>query len=366
MERRIKLFVDAHVFDGIPQGSVSYLKGLYSQMIRDERFEIYVGSSDRDLVAKLLNGSQFVHIKYLSRNKYLRLLWIIPRALRRYEIDYAHFQYISPFLKPCKYIITIHDLLFIDFKSQFPLLYRIKNGILFYISAKKADLLLTVSEYSKNAICTHFNIIGEKIHLIPNGISTISDEPLELDCLKGKRFILCVSRIEPRKNQALLVRTWRTLELFKSGINLVLVGPLGISDTKLEHEIERLSDVERLSFYWLKETQPAQLKWLYMNCGLFVYPSLAEGFGIPPLEAVLYGANVITSRTTAMAEFEFLDPFRFDPENEEEFKQKLLFGLENSLDLKKTGGIIKSNYSWEKISSEFGDIILKSDFDRFS
>jgi len=357
LTKKIRLFVDAHVFDGIQQGTVTFLAGLYSELIKDSRFQLFVGSNEMSVAEKFLGSNKFVHIKYNTSSKIIRLLYTIPKALKENKIDFAHFQYISPILKPCNYIVTIHDLLFLEYPSHFPLSYRIKNSILFYLSGKRADLITTVSDYSKKSIHRFFKIPSDSIEIVPNAVIQQKVDPEPIQKLLDKKFILFVSRIEPRKNQALLIRIWKELGLYNQDIDLVLVGSDGLHDNKFKLQLQQLSETEHNHFYWLTKIPFKKLIWLYQNCTLFVFPSSAEGFGIPPLEAAIYGAKVLCSNTTAMKEFDFFEKFQFNPNNYEEFKQALLFAINNNFNHELAISAITSKYDWRKIAANFGNLI---------
>lgn len=357
--KRINLFVDAHVFDGMPQGTVTFIAGLYSELIKDPRFQIYVGSNNKNTAIKLLKSENFIHIKINTQSKIKRLLYVLPILLKKNKIDFAHFQYISPLFKSCKYIVTIHDLLFLDFPSSFPWLYRVKNSAMFYISSKRADMITTVSEYSRNSIERHFKISSKKVILTPDAIS-LPDNCLEpIYELLNKKFILYVSRIEPRKNQALLLEVWKSLSLINREFSLVFVGAEGIRDERLISQIESLQSNERENFYWYKFLPKSNVNWLYKNCSLFVYPSIAEGFGIPPIEAAVYGAKVLCSNQTAMRDFSFFEDFQFSPFNIREFKSKLEWALSHEFPHKTVKEIIVNKYSWKKVSQDLAQEIIK-------
>jgi glycosyltransferase involved in cell wall biosynthesis len=359
MKEKIKLFVDAHVFDGIPQGTVTYLAGLYSELIKDSRFQLYIGSSESTLAESFLGSDNFIHIKYDAQSRLKRLIYTIPKTLKENKIDFAHFQYISPIKKPCKYIVTIHDLLFLEFPENFPLSYRIKNSILFYLSAKRADLVTTVSGYSKKSINHFFKIPINKIAITPNAVieNMATSEPIKQ--LQNKKFILFVSRIEPRKNQALLIEVWKELNLCDQNIDLVLVGSVGIEDNQFREQMLELTTKEQQHFYWLTKIPRQNLIWLYQNCSLFVFPSIAEGFGIPPLEAAIYGAKVLCSNKTAMSEFTFFNDSLFSPDDKIEFKTKLMNSLRKDLPQPIIKQEILNRYNWSTISNNFSELIIE-------
>lgn len=364
IEKKIRLFIDAHVFDGIPQGTVTYVSGLYSELVKDGRFQLFVGSNDIEIAKKYLFSDNFIHIKYNTHSKFKRLLITIPRILKVYKIDIAHFQYISPISKSCKYIVTIHDLLFMDFPNSFPLTYRIKNLALFYLTGKWADLVTTVSEYSRQSIHKHFSIPLSDIILTPNAISLSEEGAEQVKELIDKDFILYVSRIEPRKNQGLLLRIWSELELHRRKMLLVFVGAEGIYDKDFINALEHLNIEQKNNVLWLKRVPEKQLIWLYKNCSLFVYPSLAEGFGIPPIEAAYHGSKVLCSNKTAMKDFIFFNEFLFSPDSETEFKNKLEWALNNPFPHEFVINSIKSKYNWKVIANSFANEIIKLNDER--
>jgi glycosyltransferase involved in cell wall biosynthesis len=136
--------------------------------------------------------------------------------------------------------------------------------------------------------------------------------------------------------------------LWKQGIQLVFVGGVGIKTPKFEEQYQALDEEVKGMIVFLHDLPVIDLKALYKNCLLFVYPSLAEGFGIPPLEALACGANVICSNTTAMTEFQFLSDRLFNPANLGEMKDKIDFFLKNPEKNKlTTHDYLKSHYSWD-------------------
>lgn len=140
-----------------------------------------------------------------------RLFYFFPKLLKTGRFDYVHFQYLIPFFlsKKVKYIVTIHDIIPIDFSKYYSLAYRLKVAWLFRRAARKSDVLLTVSEYSKERISKKFCVPENKIHITENAVKDI----FEISKIKKEgfyekygKYLLYVSRIEERKNHITLLK----------------------------------------------------------------------------------------------------------------------------------------------------------------
>lgn len=358
----MRILVDAHVFDGKYQGTRTYLQGIYSELIKYKDIQYYFAAKNYRYLQTIFGTAPNVHyIQLKSTNSVVRLSLEYPKIIERFKINYAHFQYISPLIKTCKEIITIHDLLFLDYPQYFPLSYRIKNHILFRKSANRADILLTVSDYSKNEIAHYFKIPKDKIYITPNGVLK-QDKTLVLPDIRKKwnleKYILSVGRIEPRKNFHSLLKAFIELELYKDGYKLVLIGSPDLKYDEFYNYYNLLSPSIKESIIMDTATFEELIS-LYKNATLFVFPSLAEGFGIPPIEAIEYGCPLLCSNATAMAEFNLPDECQFDPLNINELKKKIKLGLNQKelLDSAK----IQELFNWEK-SAKIIYTILKKDF----
>ena len=240
----MKLLVDAHVFDGKYQGTRTYIEGIYTNMLRHEDIDFFFAAHNIDNLRGIFGEAKNVHyVRLHSTNNIVRLAVEYPLIITRLGVDYAHFQYISPLIKTCKEIVTIHDLLFLDYPEYFPRSYRVKNEILFKLSAKRADLLLTVSKYSKDEIIRHFNICEDKIHITPNGVLP-QNMGKALPDIKKKfglyRYILTVSRIEPRKNHQMLLQAYVELKLYEQNVKLVMVGVKDLANKDFNDYYEAL------------------------------------------------------------------------------------------------------------------------------
>ena len=358
----MRFLVDMHCFDcDTTEGINTYLKGLYSELIKIENIT-FVFVAEKIEKLKLIFGTpnNIIYVPLSNKGRIYRLTLEFPLIIRKYKVDYAHFQYTSPFIKNCKNIITLHDILFKDYPSLFPLSYRTIRDFMFRLSAKRSDILLTVSEYSKERIAFHYNIPRGSIYVTPNAVSKEFaecdiDEAREFVKQKGvDKFILYVSRIEPRKNHITLLKSYVELELWRKGYKLVFIGRKTIDDAALDNYLDNLDEEIRENVLVINQTNFANLiKW-YSAAGLFVYPSLAEGFGIPPLESVVAGASTICSNKTAMSDFRIFENDFFDPNDKEQLKSLIIRKLsEGNCNSNINRASVLQEYSWRESAIRF-------------
>ena len=291
----------------------------------------------------------------------LRLLILIPYLIKKHKIDYAHFQYRVPPIKFCKYIVTIHDVLFLDFPDYFSLMYRFESFITFKFSAKISDLIFTVSEYSKNRIETHLGVKNVVVH--PNGVQDVFFEPYDKESIQKEieqiyhiqDYILFISRWEPRKNHLLLLKTFVEKELFKH-CNLVFIGDNKNVETKYMSYYNTLPLEIKQKINTLNNVPFKELLLLIRGAKLSVYPSSAEGFGIPPLETIAAKIPTICAKETAMTDFHFLEENLISLKNEVVFQEKVFQAINNpeqEVSLLKKANFVKTNYNWNITTKVF-------------
>ena len=355
---KIKIFVDAHIFDGSYQGTQTYLKGLYNSLVQDNGFEITLGASNVDNLREHFPDSRFQFITLPSKSKYKRLAFDIPEIIKNKKFEYAHFQYVVPFRKECKYINTIHDLLFLDFSAYFPYLYRIVKTLTFKYSALRADIVCTVSEYSKESLVKHFKINENKITITPNAIDIYQENFIDIKAKYDiNKYILFVSRFEPRKNHYGLLKCFVDLKLYEEGYKLVFIGKIDdVVTKKFNLYFNSLPNVIKRAIICLENIPLKELNNFYSQAEVFIYPSLAEGFGIPPLEAVMNNCKVLCSDQTAMSDFGFFGKYLFNPNDIENFKSKILEILaESDYPYEAIQNAIREKYDWKVIAENFSN-----------
>ncbi len=358
---RIKILVDAHVFDGEFQGSRTFIENIYRALIKNyaQDFRFYFAAHNTGVLKKVF-GDEHEYLQLKSTNKYTRLLFEFPSLIKQHKIEWAHFQYISPLFKPCKYIVTCHDVLFERYPQYFPLSYRLSKHFLFKRSARGSDLLTTVSQYSKNEIAHFYKINKKDIHITFNGVNKSE----ELNAIKpNEPFLLYVSRIEPRKNHHLLLAAMKKLGLFEKGYKLMLVGKESIPNSAFNSLKSELLAKHPGSIIIKENISEEEKNKLIDACSLFVYPSSAEGFGIPPLEAALRLKPVLCSNKTSMQDFDFFGKGHINPDNPKELEGAISGFLNGHInpDLKAIANEIERKYNWNKSADALADLILNFD-----
>jgi len=366
MKKRI--FVDAHVFDGEFQGTVTYIKEIYNVLIKERPDVVfYFGANNVNNLKNIFGTPDNVKfVKYKFKSSILRLGVELPIILLFNRIDLAHFQYVVPFFKVCKFMTTIHDVLFLDFKTEFSKFYILQRNFFYRNSARLSNYIFTVSNYSKERIEHYFPFTKNKIMVSQNAVN------LELFYLGSKqeskkyiaekygisKYILYVSRIEPRKKHDLLLKSYLDLKLFEQGISLVFIGKESLKNDFLNEMVEKNLNLEK--YFYFESIEQKDLREFLNGAELFVYPSLAEGFGIPPLEAAVLKTPVLCSNKTAMSDFVFFKEDLFDPENKQEFEIKLLEKLKNKPNEDHLDNIfekIVATYRWEDSANKINKIL---------
>jgi glycosyltransferase involved in cell wall biosynthesis len=291
-------------------------------------------------------------------------LWyqILPMKNELNELDIIHNPYQLPtvFNFKQKYIISVLDLIQILFPKEIKKSVYISQKIMLSKSIKSADKIISISHHTKQDIIKHFKIPENKIkviHLAANENYKLLKEN-EINKIKQNynlnySFILYVGTLEPRKNIPTLLKALYKLKKQNIKHKLVITGKKGWKYKSIFETIERLNLQKDVIFtgYVPDEDLPA----LYNAADLFVYPSLYEGFGLPPLEAMQCGTPVITSNTSSLPEVVGDAGIMVNPYDVDELANKMYEVLTNGglrEELSKKGLERAKLFSWKKCAEE--------------
>lgn len=288
----------------------------------------------------------------------------LPRYLRRHKIRLFHgTNYDVPLWGPCAKVLTIHDLshLFHPETHERRSVRRAHRRL--PLMARAADAIITPSESVRREVCELLKTSPEKVSAIPEA-ARVCFRPLAFAETAevrrklgvGDGFLFTVGTLEPRKNLSTLVSAFEEVTRARSedGLQLVIAGGRGWLSGPLFTAIEKspVRDLILLTDYLKDE----DLRALYASCRAFIYPSIYEGFGLPPLEAMACGAPVVASRTPAITETTGGAALLFDPRNVQELTRCILELLDDAAgagenarrQLSTAGQQRAAEFSWEK------------------
>jgi glycosyltransferase involved in cell wall biosynthesis len=245
----------------------------------------------------------------------------VPRYVRRHEIELFHgTNYDIPLWRQCATVLTIHDLSHLLHPDTHEKRSVSRARRRLPVMARAADAIITPTESVRREVCEILKTSPGKVFAIPEAaracfrpLAFAETEDARRRLGVGDDFLLAVGTLEPRKNLGVLVSAFaevaRALPLRQT--QLVIAGGRGWLSGPLFAAIERSPVRQRivLTDYLHDE----DLRALYASCRAFIYPSLYEGFGLPPLEAMACGAPVIVSRVAALAETTGDAAWFFDP-----------------------------------------------------
>lgn len=244
----------------------------------------------------------------------------------------------------------------------------------FLKNIKNSDHIITGSYYTKQEILKYLDFPDEKITVIYHGVDhTLFRLYPSESLLQTKKkydlpdsFVLFVGSIEPRKNLLILLKAYTQLaEDIKQNLPLVLVGFKGWQNKEIMQEIQ----YNKKHVIYLGYLSDEELAHVYNLASIFVYPSLYEGFGIPPLEAMACGTPVIASRVSSLPEVCKDAALYIDPENSTNLEQVITTLYKNKVlqeQLRQKGLEHVKQFTWEKSSKahfEVFDSLMKKKVD---
>jgi len=282
----------------------------------------------------------------------------LPRYLKRASLDLFHgTNYEIPLWRRRHTVVTVHDLssLLHPRLHRQPLVRRMRLRL--PLAVKMARAVITPTEAVRHELCLHLNVKPKKVTAIHEAPRECF-RPVPPDESLGTRtqfgveddFLLFVGTLEPRKNLLTLLKAFvEVLRDTRFRPQLIVAGGEGwlMEDTFAFVRAAGIADRVRLIGY----VNDDELRALYSSCRAFIYPSLYEGFGLPPLEAMACGAPVIASRIRALAETIGDAAMLIDPLDVQSLAAAITDVCENENQRKKliaAGPAQAAKFSWEK------------------
>lgn len=290
--------------------------------LRKENFDLYQPASPR--FRKVL-----ADFPWYSLSEQLRF----PPLLRRERIDLVHFPHFNvPVMTPCPFVVTIHDLILFRYPTRrattlSAAMYGLKYAaylLTIRLAVRRARKILVVSEYTKRDVIRSLGVPPEKITVTYEASDGVEagqlSMPGTLDMRAkkiGKPYFLYVGNAYPHKNLERLLTVFKRLRNDGLEAQLVLVGKMDYFYERLKTEAKKLELLESDDAVFYGYASEAELAELYRRARAYVFPSLLEGFGLPPLEAMRYGTPVAAADSSCLPEVLGDAATYFDPENEE-------------------------------------------------
>jgi glycosyltransferase involved in cell wall biosynthesis len=282
----------------------------------------------------------------------------LRRQIKNLEPDLVHFgKTEQPLLYRRKVITTVHDLTTARYENPTKVwvIYKLKQWIyrgVIWIVAHKSKQILVPSKFVKKDLASYTKIRSSKITVTYEAADKIQGTSKGVPGLSYRNFIMYVGRSQPHKNLKRLMEAFSILRQSRPELKLALVGKKDEPYNQLEKWAKK-EHIEGLVF--TDFVTDAQLRWLYENTSAYVFPSLSEGFGLPPLEAMAHGAPVVSSNATCLPEINGDAAVYFDPRRVADIAGKIglvIDGPVRSRAMISRGYIQVRKYSWKRMAEQ--------------
>ena len=312
-----------------------------------------------------MKGSSFLNISHTERAaNYFYKEYQLPKELAEREIEIYH----SPrgmglpetSRQPCPSVMTLHDIILVRLASDYysPTRARVFERRLREM-VESVDHIITASEYSRIDILDWSGIDPAKVSVIYNGVADnfrpVTDDA-KLSAVSDRyqlppRFALHVGSSEPRKNMRAAIKAINQLRCMRPDVQLVIMGV----DYHRVGSDEAFAGLDLGNVHFVDYIHDIDMPTVYSLAEVLVYPSLYEGFGLPPLEAMACGTPVVTSNLTSIPEIVGDAAVLVDPTDTTELAGALEAVLSSSdlqAELIKKGKKHVIGYSWRTCAIE--------------
>jgi len=312
-------------------------------------------------IAKRLDVKKVESRRYLSLTEAYRLAKLISSQGDVVHLPNQHFARYALFRKN-PFIVTVHDLVRFCFNFSRE---TITESILLKLDIryiKRASHIIATSQNTRNDLIKYLKIPGNKISVIYNGIDHSVFKPYHIKLL-DKLYILYVGSERPRKNLGRLFAAFAKLKKEFPELKLVKIGACGRSEKYRRDTIKKLDSLGiTRDVIFVDHIPEIDLAHYYSSAALLAYPSLYEGFGLPPLEAMACGCPVVTSNTSSLPEVVGEAGIMVNPYDIDSLAQAMRQVLTDSKlrnDMVRKGLEQAKRFSWERASTETMEVYEK-------
>lgn len=280
--------------------------------------------------------------------------FICNRAVERYSPDIFHETYFSPYGSPhsagAARFVTVYDMIHEKFPDSFPV--RDDTAPSKLAAVKRADHVICISQSTKNDLCEIYDVDPGKVSVVYLGFDEIASQPVKRRTCDEKPYFLYVGQRKGYKNFSLLLKAVASKNALAKNVDVVAFGGGAFN-------VEEQNLIQSLGFGAWQVRQlvgdDQLLAETYAQALGFVYPSVYEGFGLPPLEAMAYRCPVISSNTSSLPEVVGDAGLYFNPHSVEDLAVQLTKILEGGSlrdDLINLGLKRKEMFTWSKCADE--------------
>ncbi|HXH26518.1 MAG TPA: glycosyltransferase family 1 protein [Candidatus Acidoferrum sp.] len=356
----MKIAIDARIINSSTGRYIERLIHYLEELDQQNDYLILVRRKDLDYYKPTNPHFQIIEAEFADYSFAEQLGFL--RLLNRLHPDLVHFcMPQQPVLYRGKHITTVHDLTVLNTynsdKNYF--VYKCKQLVarfVFYRIGHTSTHILCPSQFTKGSYAAFAHIPTGKITVTYEGCDLSQANPEPYASLIGKQFLLYVGQQSDYKNVRRLILAHQELRKTHSELLLVLVGRLtGKDGVMLARNREWVSTQKFTGVIYTDFVPDAQLAWLYQHCATYVFPSLMEGFGLPGLEAMSFGAPVASSSATCLPEIYKEGAHYFNPHSVDDMVVKIneiLSNVELRGTLIKAGKLVAGSYSWRRMAEE--------------
>lgn len=360
----MNVIIDARMVDEHLHGIARYTYEIIKGVSKENDINIKLLINNREISNKIFgefNNIEYIIMKskFLSIGEQIELPWIINKY-KKDTIFHSPSFVSSPLIK-IPMVMTIHDLNHLEFPQYYSPFHKYYYKYIVKTSALKCKKILTDSKFSKGEILKWLKFDESNVKVTYCGVGEkfriIKDE-IELERVQKKyklpnKFVLYVGNLRPHKNVESLVEAMKSIDNIRLVIN-------GKANESLKQIIDKYTLKERIQFigYIDEEDLPV----IYNLATVFVFPSLYEGFGLPPLEAMACGCPVVTSNVSSLPEVVGSLAITVDPKDKEKIANSIQLLLSNKV-MRENMSIEASQYSkrftWGKTVQETINVYKK-------